>query len=105
MTTVRFRSNPDIPQKVTSGHSCTFLSSIEYRSLTGEGLLSGRLATGLVKRGYFELISKLSAPVHFLADYHISVQLRFKDHGRLGAAFSRWYPGFAGESQRVQVAL
>jgi hypothetical protein len=25
--------------------------------------------------------------------------------GRLGAAFSRWYPGFAGEIQHYQVAM
>jgi len=25
--------------------------------------------------------------------------------GRLGAAFSRWYPGFAGDSQRFQLAI
>ncbi|NOR20578.1 MAG: hypothetical protein GQ538_10880 [Xanthomonadales bacterium] len=25
--------------------------------------------------------------------------------GRLGAAFSRWYPGFAGENQPDQVAM
>ncbi len=37
---------------------------------------------------------------------HVLMQVRAElVDGRLGAAFSRWYPGFAGESQLYQVAM
>ena len=37
---------------------------------------------------------------------HVLMQVRAElVDGRLGAAFSRWYPGFAGENQFYRIAM
>ena len=69
-----------------------------------------RISTAFIESAVNQLIDKRMSKSQQMRwspmGAHALLQVRAElVDGRLGAAFSRWYPGFGGESQRFQVAI